>query len=246
VCGHTQTQKAPEGAFCVVKTICGTIPAMNEVLSALFGSSARVKILRLFLSNPDMVYSPAEVAERAKVHIQTTKKEIALLYKIGLLKQHSMVQQVTTGRGAKKKVAKRKVAGYGIDREFKDLTAMRNFILNIAPTDEKGIAKKVSSVGKIRLIIVAGEFLRDPDSRVDILIVGDAMKDSRIKAVVRDLEAHMGKELRYAAFSTEDFTYRLSIYDRLIRDVLDYPHQIVVDKLPVGWQDVHMRKTRFS
>ena len=106
-----------------------------------------------------------------------------------------------------------------------------------------GVAKKVGGAGKIKLIITAGEFIQEEDSRVDILIVGDGLRDSRLKAVIRDLEAHMGKELRYAAFSTGDFTYRLGIYDRLIRDVLDYPHQIIVDRLATGWQDVHMRKT---
>jgi len=87
-------------------------------------------------------------------------------------------------------------------------------------------------------------FIQDPDGRVDILVVGDSMKDSRLKAAIRDLESHMGHELRYAAFSTDDFTYRLGAYDRLIRDVLDYPHQIVVDKLNPNWKDVHMRKSR--
>lgn len=217
---------------------------MNEVLSALFGSVARVKILRLFLSNPDTTYSPADVADRAKVHIQSTRKEIALLTKIGLLKKHDITQIVTTGRGKSAKDVKKKTAGYIVDRNFKDLIALRSFILNIAPTDDKGIAQKVSAAGKIKLIVISGEFIREPDSRVDILIVGDAMKDTRLKSVIRDLESHMGRELRFAAFSTEDFTYRLSIYDRLLRDVLDYPHQIIVDKLTPGWQDVHMRKTR--
>jgi hypothetical protein len=70
------------------------------------------------------------------------------------------------------------------------------------------------------------------------------MKESRLKSAIRDLEAHIGHELRYAAFSTADFTYRLGVYDRLIRDILDYPHQIIVDKLNPNWQDVHMRKAR--
>ena len=70
------------------------------------------------------------------------------------------------------------------------------------------------------------------------------MKESKLKAVIRDLEAMMGIELRYAAFSTNDFMYRMSIYDRLLRDVLDYPHQIIVDKLAVGWQDINMRRNR--
>ena len=215
---------------------------MNEVLKALFGSSARVKILRLFLSNLDTCYTQAEVAEHTKVHIQTVRKELNLLTKIGLLKKENDTRTVLTGRGKNKKETKKKVSGFAVDRSFSDLVALRNFILNIQPTDDKGILKKVSGAGSMKLVIVAGVFIREPDSRIDILVVGDSIHDARLKSAIRDLESHMGRELRYAAFTTSDFTYRLGVYDRLVRDVLDYPHQIIVDKLAPTWKDVHMRK----
>lgn len=213
-------------------------------MSALFGSSARVKILRLFLSNLDTCYTAAEVSKQSKVHPQTTRKELNLFARIGLLKKQQCDRVVATGRGKKKKETKKKTPGFVVDRGFGDLLTLRNFILNIAPTDDRGIAKKVNTAGKVKLLAISGVFIQDPDSRIDILVVGDSMKDSRLKSAIRDLEAHMGHELRYAAFSTDDFTYRLGVYDRLIRDVLDYPHQIIVDKLNPNWKDVHMRKTR--
>ena len=217
---------------------------MSDMLSALFGSSARVRILRLFLSNLDNCYTAAEVTQRSKVHPQTTRKELRLLQKIGLLKKRQCVRVVTTGRGRNKKTTSKKVQGFAVDRQFSELIALRNFILNIAPTDDHGIAKRVSVAGKVKLLVVSGVFIHHPDSRIDILIVGDAMKESRLKSAIRDLEAQMGHELRYAAFSTDDFTYRLGVYDRLIRDVLDYPHHIIVDRLNPTWKDVHMRKAR--
>lgn len=187
---------------------------------------------------------PAEISSRAKVHIQTVRKEVTLLSKIGLIKKQQGTRTVTIGRGKNKKESKKKVVAFIVDRNFAELSALRNFMLNIAPTDDSGILKKVNGVGKIKLVVIAGEFLQEPDSRLDILVVGDAVKETRLKAAVRELEAQMGKELRYAAFSTQDFTYRLGVYDRLVRDVLDYPHQIIVDKLGPTWKDVHMRKTR--
>jgi hypothetical protein len=47
------------------------------------------------------------------------------------------------------------------------------------------------------------------------------------------MEAEIGKELRYAYFSTDEFRYRLSMYDKLIRDILDYPHRVLLDKLGI-------------
>ena len=45
------------------------------------------------------------------------------------------------------------------------------------------------------------------------------------------VEAEIGKELTFASFETADFHYRLGMYDKLIRDILDYPHQKLLDKL---------------
>ncbi len=217
---------------------------MNDVLSALFGSSARVKMMRLFLSNPDNTYTSKEISDRAKVHTQTVRKEINLFTKIGLIKKQQDTRVVTVGRGKNKKETNKKVSGFIVDRNFSDLSALRSLILNIAPTNDDDIIKKVGTAGKIKLVIISGEFIRDPDSRLDILVVGDAVKEVRLKSAIRDLEAQMGRELRYAAFSTQDFNYRLGVYDRLVRDVLDYPHHIIVDKLGPTWKDVHMRKIR--
>jgi hypothetical protein len=48
------------------------------------------------------------------------------------------------------------------------------------------------------------------------------------------MEADIGKELSYAVCDTADFVYRLNAYDKFIRDVLDYPHETIVDKLGVA------------
>ena len=43
------------------------------------------------------------------------------------------------------------------------------------------------------------------------------------------LEAEIGKELAYAVFDTPDFLYRANMYDKLVRDVIDFPHEKVLD-----------------
>ena len=52
-----------------------------ETLSKLFGSSARIKIMKLFLSNPDDVFNNKEISKRAKVVLATVRKELNLLDK---------------------------------------------------------------------------------------------------------------------------------------------------------------------
>ena len=60
------------------------------------------------------------------------------------------------------------------------------------------------------------------------------MKQGILGKERRGIETEIGKELRYAVFSTNDFKYRLTVYDRLVRDILDYPHHIVVDRIGVA------------
>ncbi len=63
------------------------------------------------------------------------------------------------------------------------------------------------------------------------MIVGDNLRRSYIQKAVSVLESELGKEVAYAIFDTADFKYRVSMYDKLIRDVLDYPHeQLLVTK----------------
>ena len=50
---------------------------------------------------------------------------------------------------------------------------------------------------------------------------------------VRSLESEIGIEIRYASLSSSDLIYRAGLHDKLIRDVFDYKHQILVDKIGV-------------
>ena len=218
--------------------------AMHDVLGILFGSAARVKILRLFLGNADTCFTVAQIAKHAKVDSRVVRKETNSFLKVGLLKKTTCIETITKGRGSKKKEITKRSAGMVVDRTFEHFYALRSFVLNIAPTDNENIVKKLGAAGTPKLVLIAGVFIQDPDSRVDLLVVGDTMKDAQLKDVVRDLEAQMGRELRFAAFTTKDFIYRLGIYDRLVRDILDYPHQVLIDKLDGNWRETNMQKRR--
>jgi hypothetical protein len=65
------------------------------------------------------------------------------------------------------------------------------------------------------------------------LVVGDNIKRGKLENVMKTLESEIGKELKYAYFGTEDFKYRLSMCDKLIRDILDYPHKKILNKLGI-------------
>lgn len=204
-----------------------------EILGKLFGSTAKVKMIRLFLFNTQTPYDIKDIVDRAKVALLEAKKEIAVLEKIGLVKKRPFTKDVVKTSGKKTIIQKVKSVGWILDDKFPYLTALRNLLITVSLHKHDDIPKRFVNAGKIKLMVVAGVFIQDWESRVDMLIVGDNLKKTNIDHAVKTLESEIGKELRYSVFETSDFMYRLGIYDKLIRDILDFPHKRVIDKLDV-------------
>ncbi len=199
-----------------------------EVLSKLFGSTAKVKIMRLFLSNDDKIFDNAEISKRTKVNIVTLRKELKVLEKISLIKKRVFYKEIIS---KKKELKKKKTNGWMLDPNFSLLAPLKNLLIKGSPIRSKEITKRLRGGGVLKLIITSGVFIQEPDSRVDILIVGDNLNNSYLERALRILESEIGQELRYSILETNDFNYRLGVYDKLLRDILDYSHKKVLNKL---------------
>jgi len=128
---------------------------------------------------------------------------------------------------------KLKIHGYDLNQDFAYVTALKQLLIKTKTLEGGEIVKRLGRAGKLKLVIVAGVFTQDKDSRVDIFVVGNNIKKNTLSNVIKSIEAELGKELIYAYFETQDYQYRLSMYDKLIRDVLDYPHQVLLDKITI-------------
>jgi hypothetical protein len=190
---------------------------MTDGLQKLFGSPARVKLLRLFLFNPRTSFTLADAAHRARVSDADARKEINVFLKANL------IARAARGKGVR----------FVLNNDFEYTAALQNLLLN-APARGEDIVERIRRTGALKLVILSGIFLGEWEGSLDLLVVGDRMKDKKLREQVRKLEAEIGKEIRYTLLATTDFFYRLNLNDKLVRDVLDYPHQIVLDRLDVG------------
>ncbi|MFA5932214.1 MAG: hypothetical protein WC793_02445 [Candidatus Paceibacterota bacterium] len=182
-----------------------------EILGKILGNPARVKIMRLFLLNRGKGFAAKDVVKRSRVSPLIVRKELKLLSTVGFIKKRSSTSPEWYFNPSFK---------YG--EEFEDL------LLSSDTLSKQTILNNFKKVGKIKLLIVSGVFIKNHDSRVDLLIVGDKMKKSKIEEGVKKIEAEIGTELVYAMFDTKEFLYRLNMYDKLVRDILDYPHEVVL------------------
>lgn len=184
-----------------------------DALERLFGGAVRVRLIRLFLINPDTVFDLPLVAKRSGTTALTAGRELVQLEKIGLVNK------------------KPKVKTWQLNPDFPYLLPLKVMFKSDVLSRPREFIRQFNGCGRVALIVVAGTFLEQSDSRADLLIVGSGLKKSALDKVVKTLEAELGRELSYASLDTADFQYRLSASDKFVRDILDYPHHVVLDKL---------------
>ncbi len=202
-----------------------------ETLEKIFGGVDKVKTMRLFLFNPQIAFGISDISRRTKITSARARTETKNLEKIGLIKKKIISKGASSLK--KKAATKKRVQGWILDEKFSFLNSLQDFLINITSAQNLEILEKIKRVGLVKLVILSGVFIQDNESRVDILIVGDKIKKGTVLNVISDIESQVGKEIKYACFETADFLYRLGMCDKLVRDILDYPHKKVINKLEI-------------
>lgn len=198
-----------------------------DTLTKLFGSTALVKLLRLFLNNPEAVFETKDIIVRCRITPVSLRRELVLLKNIDFVEQKNF----TVSSKRDKKTTRRKASGYLLNKNFSLNNALRAVLFNADPYRNDEILARFKNIGRLKCLFVAGVFIQNNDSRLDLLVVGDNLKRGAIEQIIRGMEAEVGKELSYSVFDTKEFQYRLNIQDKFIRDVLDYPHEKILDKI---------------
>ena len=203
-----------------------------DILSKLFGSTAKVKVLKLFIFNPEGVFNAEEAAIRSNSYLEDTQKEIATLKKIGLIKNKIAYKDVTIKKSGRKQIIRKKISGYGLLETFPFLAQLSS-LLRADKGTHKMVMRKLNPIGRLKLVVASGFLTEDSDSRVDLLIVGDKLQRASLENAIKSIESEIGRELKYSAFETPEFQYRMSIYDRLVRDIVDFPHKKLLNKIGI-------------
>lgn len=192
----------------------------NDFLAQLLEPS-RAKILRLFILNDAEHFTPVEIARRASVTARSAKHEVEALKKMGIIKE----ERSNGGQSIHTKSVR-----YRLDSNFKFTNALSTFIHEVTPTQFGDVEQALKRTGRLNVVILSGVFMGDTTRPADLLIAGDYIHDERLEKVVRTFEPKYGREIRYAVFSTPEFRYRLTIHDKLLRDTLDFPHRVLINK----------------
>lgn len=198
----------------------------KDFLTEFLGNQTRARVLRLLSSAGEQTHALDDIRKKTQIKNGTAiLRELAALMRLGIVKTEE--KEVTTQKGHHTSKM------WSLDREHPYAQALRLFVRDTQQPIDEGVVNQLRRSGKLRLVIASGRFLdaEGGDGGIDLIIVGENMNEAKVQATLRTIEADRGREILYAVFSPKEFKFRLDVQDRLIRDVLDYPHHILFDKL---------------
>ncbi len=201
---------------------------VDDFLEVFLGNPTRAKLLRVFFFNQSEVLTAALAAKRTGATLSITEKEIVVLEHWGVIRPVKFA--ITLSNTTKKVEGKQKERAWTVNTTFKHAAALSKFVHEASPVEHKNILITLKKTGRLEVIVLSGLFVGDPSRPADIVVAGDSINERRFEQAVRSLEPQLGREIRYATFSIPEFLYRLTVQDRLLRDTLDYPHFVLLDK----------------
>jgi hypothetical protein len=126
---------------------------------------------------------------------------------------------------------------YALNSGFEYFQELRSLVLKSSSSERERMAKRVSDLGRIRLAVISGIFLSDPDtasqydSPSDLFIVGDEINRAKLRNFLSAIEAETGTEIKFTLMDKEEFDYRYNMFDRFVRVLLEGPHEKIINKL---------------
>lgn len=196
---------------------------MEQILEKLFESVPKVRLLRLFARNPDQLLTFEDIVRRSQVKGPQARRELKKFLVLGLVKQKT----------AKTTAGSRRTKVYFANTEFRLLPELHDLLTKDAVASRKKLLFRARGLGKIKLLVISGVFINNDTSRTDILIVGDHIKQAKLEKFLAELESDLGRPLQYTLMNSDEFAYRLDMYDRFLRDILEFPHEKVINKLKI-------------
>ena len=175
------------------------------MLGRLFTSGTRVKLLALFLMNPEREMYIREIVRTTGANINSIRRELANLEEIGLL--------TSTRKGNLKY--------YATNKKMPIYDELTSIILKT-----EGIAKVLKNnlavIGNLKIAFIYGSFARGDtttDSDIDLFIIGDVDEDKLI-VTVREIEEKLSREINYVLYTPEEFEERLRNNDPFVSNVM--------------------------
>ncbi len=188
----------------------------------LFGSKTRVKLLSLFLNNPNRPYYVREITRKIDEQINSVRRELSNLLAIGIVRSDSNNNRLY----------------YEVNQGYQFYAPLRAIFTNISlevepelgdSREDNELVKKLKATGNVQIAFETGTFVRDQNSGTDFFIMGDVNR-ARVAKLIGELEQELGREINFTIMSPEEFNYRQRLNDRFLASVLAAKKIMLLDE----------------
>lgn len=186
----------------------------EPVLEYLFESPVRVRLLKFFIHNGEEAFPVVEISRRIQAEPRRVRRELGRLAAAGFVRARRSRELL-----------------YQANSQFVFFNELKSLVTKSSPASKERMLERLKKIGRMKLVILSGIFINAENAKADLLIVGDGIAENRLSQFFRDLEAEAGKELDYVVLSSEEFQYRYNMYDRFVRDLLERPHEKLINRL---------------
>jgi predicted Zn-dependent peptidase len=174
-------------------------------LKDLFISKTRVKLLQIFLANPDEMYYVRQLTRMSREEINAVRRELLRMDSLGLVKSEKRGNRL-----------------YYYFRP--DYLFYNDLLKMVAKTTGLGhdLIKQKNKLGNLKYVFLSTRYVRrlpPKEGEVDLLLVGDVVM-AQVAALVRRYEGVLKREINYTAMTEEEFDFRRRRRDPFILQVL--------------------------
>ena len=212
------------------------------MLGKLFGSNARVKILKLFILHPKDKFYIRQIARDLDLQLNSVRRELESLEQFGLLTSNpvsadneDLVEIVERKERANKNEVPTKSDKkyYKVNTDFVLFEEIRALLVKAQFLYERDFVEKIYKAGKPRLLILTGFFVNKQNGAVDLLLVGRFNKP-RLLRIIKSLEDEIGREVNFAVMDNKEFKYRKDITDVFLYDIFDGKKIVAIDEMGIS------------
>lgn len=189
----------------------------NTPIEKLFGSKTRAKLLKLFFESPEKSFYVREMTRVIDEQINSVRRELSNLENIGIIKSETFDNKIYYSANSK----------HPFTRPLSEI-----FSKKISTTPDNNI-KATTWEENCRPVkhylkgLIVTNRLPGQDG-IDLLIIGND-KTKKLTRWAEVIEKKQGKPINYVIMSPDDFTYRKSVKDRFITEVLEMEISEIID-----------------
>jgi hypothetical protein len=183
-------------------------------LEVILSSNQKSSLLAFLMLAPDRYFSVLELSRRIGLSGPSVATLLAQFSRDGLVK--------SSGR------ARARV--YAFNPKHHLAGQMQTWLKKHGGKYEDELFTAIAKVGEVKAVFLSGIFTGQPQLPVDILVVGK-VNLNKLDTFLQQCGQMMGTEINYSIMSEGEFKIRRDTFDRFIKDIFDYPHITVMDKM---------------